>query len=213
MSAINRRNWLLLCLVALGAAGMFLAPSGWLGLDLGPAASVLLYTALWLGVMHVSRYSNGAFPEGAPLAERQAWVGVAFVTLIALHYLNFLSALPGLGAEADRISNSASRPFGINLGMLMFGWIVVAGAVRKQNQEVVELDERDLRIQHASGRFANGLMSLLIIGLIVSLAWFPETAQRWMRPLIVGNALIGLLIVRTLSENLYAVARYWRERQ
>jgi hypothetical protein len=56
-------------------------------------------------------------------------------------------------------------------------------------------------------------MSMLIIGLIVLLAWSPETAQRWMRPLIIGNALIGLLIVKTLSENVYAIARYWRERK
>ena len=44
-------------------------------------------------------------------------MATGFVGLIALHYLNFLFALPSLGAEGDQISNSASRPLGINLGV------------------------------------------------------------------------------------------------
>jgi hypothetical protein len=32
-----------------------------------------------------------------------------------------------------------------------------------------------------------------------------------MRPLIVANLLIGLLIAKTRTENVYTVVRYWRE--
>jgi hypothetical protein len=210
MTALHRRKWWLLSLAALGAAGMFLGPDGWLGIDVGPVGSAVLYAALWLFVIHLSRHSDAVFPADAPLAERQAWVATGFVGLIALHYLNFLFALTSLGAEVDQISNSASRPFGVNLGMLIFGWIVVAGVVRSQNPDPVELDERDLRIQHAAGRAASGLMVMLMLGLVALLAIAPQVFEAWTRPLIVANLLIGLLIAKTLTENVFAVVRYWR---
>jgi len=212
MTALHRRKWWLLSLAALGATGMFLGPDGWLGIDVGPVGSAVLYAAVWLFVIHLSRRSDAVFPANAPLAERQAWVATGFVGLIALHYLNFLFALASLGAEVDQISNSASRPFGINLGVLMVGWIVVAGVVRSQNPDPVELDERDLRIQHAAGRVANGLTAALILGMVAALAIAPQIFEDWMRPLIVANLLIGLLIANTLTENAYTVVRCWRER-
>jgi hypothetical protein len=51
-----------------------------------------------------------------------------------------------------------------------------------------------------------------MIGLVVMLATMPEHARGWMRPLIVGNALIGLLIARQLAESIYTVLRFRRER-
>ena len=62
-----------------------------------------------------------------------------------------MRALPGLGEAADHISEPHVTPLrhqprnaDIRLDSC------VGGAVRKQNREqVVELDERDLRIQHA----------------------------------------------------------------
>jgi hypothetical protein len=211
MTALHRRTWWFLSLAALGAAGMFLGPDGWLGIDVGHVGSAVLYAALWLFVVQLSRHSEAVFPVDAPLAERQSWVATGFVGVIALHYLNFLFELASLGAEVDQISNSASRPFGINLGMLVFGWIVVAGVVRSQNPDPVELDERDLRIQHAAGRVANGLMAMLMLGVVVALAIAPQIFEAWMRPLIVANLLVGLLIAKTLTENVYTVVRYWRE--
>jgi hypothetical protein len=211
MNALHRRSWLLLSVAALGAAGMFLGPDGWFGIDIGPVGSAVLYAALWLFAIHLSKHADAAFPIDAPLAERQAWVAVVFVTLIALHWLNFVVALRALGAEADRISNPASRQFSINLGMLIFGWIVVGGIVRAGNREAVQLDERDLRIQHAAGRAGSGLSAMLIIGLISALATQPGLLTPWLRPLIVANALVGLLIAKTLTENVYVVARYRRD--
>jgi hypothetical protein len=76
----------------------------------------------------------------------------------------------------------------------------------------VELDERDLRIQHAAERVASGLMAMQMLGLVAALAVAPQLFSTWMRPLIVGNVLIGLLIAKTLTQNVYTVARYWRER-
>src|SRR5262245_12790400 len=116
MTSIQRRSWMLLSLAALGAAGMFLGPDGWLGIDIGPVGAAVLYAALWLFAIHLWRHADAAFPGDAPLAERQAWVAVAFVSLIAIHWLNFLLMLPDLGAVADQISNPASRRFAINVG-------------------------------------------------------------------------------------------------
>ena len=189
---------------------MFLGPDGWLGIDIGPVGASVLYAALWLFVIHLSKHSESAFPPDSSLAERQAWVSVAFVTLITLHWLNFMAMLPGLGAQADEISNPASRRFAINFGMTIFAWIVVAGVVRSGNREAVELDERDLRIQHAAGRVGSGLLAVLIIGLISALATQPEIFSPWLRPLIVANALIGLLIAKTLAECVYTVVRFRR---
>jgi len=153
---------------------MFLGPDGWFGIDIGPVGAAVLYAALWLSVIHLSKHSDAAFPADAPLAERQAWVAVVFVTLV-------------------------------------FGRIVVGGVLRSGNREAVELDERDLRIQHAANRAGSGLMAVLIIALIASLAIEPELLAPWLRPLIVANALVGLLIAATLMENVYIVVRYRRE--
>ena len=190
---------------------MFLGPDGWLGIDIGPVGSVVLYAALWLLLVHVLKDPEGAFPIDAPLAERQAWVAVVFVTLIALNFLNFLGALRDLGVEADRMLNSASRPFGVNLVMLLIGWIIAIRVVRGGNREIVELDERDLRIQHSADRAGSGLMAVLIVILVPALMTQPDLLLPWLRPLIVANALIGLLMAKTLTENLYTVWRYRRE--
>jgi len=212
MTTIQRRTGMLLALAALGAAGMFLGPDGWFGIDIGPTGAALLYLVLVILVAHLARHGEAAFPEDASLGERQAWAGLVFVALIALHFVNFLVALPALGELADRISNPASRRFGITLGMLIFGWMAVASALRRQNREAVELDERDTRIHLVAGGFASGLMASLMIGLVVLLACFPEQASAWMRPLIVGNTLIGLLIVRSLAEHGITVLHYRRAR-
>jgi len=190
---------------------MFLGPDGWFGIDVGPVGSAVLYTALWLFALHLSKHSEAAFPADAPLAERQRWVSMVFVLLIAIHWLNFVMALRELGAEADQIFNSASRAFGIHLGMLVVGWLVVSGIVRAANREAVQLDERDLRIQHAADRASSGLVAVLIIALISALVMQPGLLTPWLRPLIVANALAGLLIAKSFTENLYTVARYRRE--
>jgi len=191
---------------------MFLGPDGWLGIDIGPLGSAILYGALALFVIHLSRHADEAFPADASLAERQAWVATAFVTLIYLRWLTFMTLLPDLGAAADEISNPASRRFVIHLGMLIVAWIVVAKVVRSGNREAVELDERDLRVQNDASRAGSALLAVMIIGLISALATRPEWMSPWLRPLIVANALVGLLIGKTLTENVYAVLRYRRGR-
>jgi hypothetical protein len=212
MSRIHRRIQGLLAVAALGAAGMFLGAEGWRGIDFGPVGATLLYAALWVFVIHLAKYAGEVFPEEWSLAERQAWVALVFVALISLHMLNLLAALPDLGAEADRLRNSATRPLWTNLGLLIVGWIVVASMLRRQAGGGVELDERDLRIAHRASRFADGSLLLLIIGLVVALVALPEYSRTWLRPMVAANVLISLLIARALVENACTVLRYRRER-
>ena len=111
------------------------------------------------------------------------------------------------------MSNSLSRPFARHVGRLIFGWIVCAGLVRGAQADAVELDERDLRIRHGAQRLAAFVMSCIMIGAIVLLAMRGAEMQSWLRPLVVANPLLGLLIVRQLVEQLYAVARYRQARR
>jgi hypothetical protein len=63
MTSLHRRTWLLHSLAALGAAGMFLGPDGWLGIDAGAAGSAVLYAALWLFLIHQSKQSDSLIPD------------------------------------------------------------------------------------------------------------------------------------------------------
>ena len=212
MTKALRRTQVLLAVAALGAAGMFLGPDGWHGIDIGPVASAVLYAALWLFLVHLAKFSGEVFPEQWSQAEKQAWVATVFLALVSFHVANLLIALPDLGAEADQLRNSATRPLWLNLGMLIFGWIVIGSAVRRQEAGTVQLDERDLRVAHRASRFANAMLALLIVWLVVALVTLPEQSRTWLRPYIAANVLIALLIARTLLENIYTVWRYRRER-
>ncbi len=212
MTRIQRRVQVLLALAALGAAGMFLGGEGGLGIDPGRVGATVLYAALWVFVFHLARYAGQVFPEEWSPAEKQAWVALVFVALVSFNMINLLAALPDLGAAADELRNSATRPLWSNLGVLMVGWIVIAGILRKQDAGAVERDERDLRIAHTAARIADGVMMLFIICLVVALVAMPEQSRTWLRPLIAANVLIALLIARTLVENIYTVLRYRRER-
>ena len=208
MTRVQRLSQALLAVAALGAAGMFLGPDGWLGIDIGPVGAAVLYGAIWLFVVHLAKFAGEVFPENWSPAERQSWVALVFVVLIALHVVNMLLALPGLGAAADQASNPATRALWSNLGLLIFAWIVIGTQLRKHERGGVQVDERDLRIQHRATRVANVAMSLLIVWVIVALFFLQEQSRAWLRPMIVANALIALLIMRTLVENIYAVWRY-----
>lgn len=212
MTKIQKRTQWLLAMAALGAAGMFLGPDGWFGIDIGPVGAAVLYAVLWLFVIHLAKHAGEVFPEHWSPAEKHSWVALVFLALITLHVGNLLLALPGLGEVAEHARNPASRALWANLGLLIFGWIVIGTMLRKQDAGGVQLDERDLRIQHRAARVADGWMSLLIVWMVVALFAMPEQSRNWLRPMIVANALIALLIARALIESIYTVWRYRRER-
>ena len=213
MTRIHQSRHALLVMAALGTAGMVLGGGDWLGIDFGSAGGALLYAALWVFVIQLARHAHDVFPETWSLAEKQAWVALVFLVLFSFHMLKLLDALPDLGPEADRMSNSATRPLSANVGMLTVAWIVVSSMLRKQDAGNVGRDERDLRIAHSASRFADGTTSALILSLVVTLIALPEHSRTWLRPLIAANVLIALLIARALVENVYTVLRYHRDRE
>lgn len=212
MPSVSRRFQATLVIAALAGLGMLLAPGRWFGLDAGAIGGGLLYGVLWLSVILLARNPESAFPDEASYAERRAWVELIFVTLIAIHFANFIIESPHLGADADSIVNAASRRFGIHLGTLMVGWVVVLQILRSNNAQCLELDERDLRVHHAASNTANGLMITLIIGIIATLVLLPDVSRDWTRPMMIANVLIGLLLARSLAESLLLVLRYRRAR-
>lgn len=212
MTLIQRRAQALLAMAALGAAGMFLGPDGWFGIDIGAIGAAVLYGAMWLFVILQARFGGEVFPEHWSPAEKKSWVALVFTALVTLHVANMLLSLPGLGAAADQLRNPATRVLWVNIGILVVGWIVIGTQLRKHEGGGVQLDERDLRIQHGASRVADGAMTLLIVCMILALFALPEQSRTWLRPLIVANALIALLITRALVENIHAVWRYRRER-
>jgi hypothetical protein len=92
------------------------------------------------------------------------------------------------------------------------GRSVVASILHRQDAGGVGYDERDLRIAHASSRFADGSLVLLSLGLVVMLVALPEYSRSGWRPLIAAIVPIALLIARTLVENICTVLRQLSDR-
>ena len=211
MLNVKHRTRILLVLALLGAAGMFFGPDDWFGMDIGPVGATVLYLVFLLFAIHLARNPELAFGAEVSPAERRGWVGLVFVTLIAVLFAKFLLVLPSLGAAADRLANGASIRFGIQLVILLIAWGVFGGLVSGRGGGV-DLDERDIRIQHFARRHANDAVCMIILACIIVLASYPDALRPWLRPLIVANALIGLLIANTLAEHILLVARYRRAR-
>jgi hypothetical protein len=125
--------------------------------------------------------------------------------------VNLVLALPGLGEEADRLRNAATRPASGHFGMSIFGWMVMGSILRKQDSGGVQFDQRDLRIAHRASRVADGALALLVVWLVVALMALPDQSRTWLRPLIAANVLVGVLVVRALVESICTLWGYRRE--
>jgi hypothetical protein len=179
-----RRTQALLGMAALGVAGMVLGLDMGHRIDTGSIGGALLYGALWLFVVHLAKFSTEVFADRWSPAEKQAAVGIAFLALISFHVAK----------------------------LLFFAWKLIASTIRRQDSGAVHREERDLRITHGAARFADGSLALLIIGLVLVLVVLPDQSRTWLRPFIVANVLIALLIARSLVENICTVWRYRCER-
>jgi len=191
---------------------MSLWPAGWLGVDPGAIGAALLYGALLMFVALLTRNPESVFPEESSFTERQSWVSLIFSVLIAFRFLDLLLMLPAMGAEGEPLYDPASRQFGISLGVLIAGWAVTRGLLRSKAVGSIEPDERDMRIQLDAGRVASGLMRVMLVASIAMLVLLPEHSRAWMRPLVLANGIIALLLVRALAEHTGMVLRYWRAR-
>lgn len=213
MASLSRLAWALLTLALLGATASLFAPAElWWGLDLASSGTVLFGLALWAGAWLLAKHPDRVFSSEWPIAERRAWAGLLIVLLIFLNFSRFMWVL-AQNEPPQSIGDMPTRHFIFNIFTLLISWAVVSKTIGIDPGNAVDFDERDRRIQHAAERTSDLVFSLAVIGCIVLLLALP--AQRllfWLAPLVAAQILIGMFIVRSLSEYVHLVVSYVRER-
>jgi hypothetical protein len=215
MLSISRLVWMLLAVGLVGAvAGLFGPHERVWGVDLGATGTAVFGFTLWIGALLFARHPDAIFPPEWSIAERRAWVGLMFLTLVSVNFVKFMVTLAQLDSPPVSIAEIPSRHFLWNLFVLLIAWAVVASTVRGPRTELVELDERDLRMQHSADRAGDWALTLVVIACVLLLAFTPaDRLAWWLTPLITANALISLLIGRSWVEHAVLVARYALERR
>lgn len=215
MLSLPRLAWLLLILGLVGAvAGLFGPHERVWGVDLGATGTALFGFTLWTGALLFARYPDAIFPPEWSIAERRAWAGLLFMTLLTLNFLKFMVTLSHLDSPPVSIGDLPADHFMWNLFVLLIAWAVVAKTIRGPEPDVVELDERDRRMQRFADRAGDWALTLVVIGVVLALALLPaERLSWWLSPLIAANVLIGLLMGRSFVEYGFLVARYALDRR
>jgi hypothetical protein len=215
MLSVSRLAWVVLGLALVGATASLFGPQErWWGVDIGSTGAAVFGLTLWIGAWLFARYPDSIFPADWSIAERRAWAGLVFVLLVFLNFLRFMAAIAQLYVTPVSLEELPSRHFMWNLFVLLIAWAVVAKTLRGTETELVELDERDQRFQYEADRAGDWTLTLVVIVSVVLLVTLSdERLSWWLAPLIAANSLIGLLIVRSLVEYVFLVARYARARR
>lgn len=215
MLSISRLAWTLLILGLVGAvAGLFGPHERVWGVDLGATGTAVFGFTLWIGAWLFARYPEAIFPPEWSIAERRAWAGLLFLALVLVNFVRFMVAISHLASPPASIAELPAQHFIWNLFVLLIAWAVVANALRGPQKELVELDERDLRMQRIANRAGDWALTIVVIAVVLQLAFLPaERLAWWLSPLVAANALIGLLIGRSFVEHACLVARYALERR
>ena len=215
MRSISRWAWMLLILALVSAAaGLFGLDERVWGLDLGATGTVVFGFTLWSGAWLFARHPDAIFRPEWSIAERRAWAGLLFLTLILMNFVKFMIAISYLESPPVSLGQLPSRHFMWNLFVLLIAWAVVANALRGQHSDPVEVDERDLRMRRFADRGGDWTLTLVVIAVVGLLVFVPaERLAWWLMPLIAANVLIGLLFARSFVEHALLVARYALERR
>jgi hypothetical protein len=181
---------------------------------LGATGTAVFGFTLWTGAWLFARHPDAIFPAEWSIAERRAWAGLLFVALVSVSFVRFMLAIANLDSPPVEIAELPSRHFMWNLFVLLIAWAVVAKTIRGSGSDIVELDERDLRMERAADRGGDLAFKLVVVGIALLLAYLPAARlEWWLSPLIAAHALIGLLIGRSLVEFACLVACYALERR
>jgi hypothetical protein len=209
MQSARRQTLVLWFLGTVFAIGALFAPAGpWTGLDLG-ATSAALFLLVLAGVIRIfSVRANDVFPDELSAGERDAWVSLAFLSLILLTFLRHFWTL-SLQEDPRGIRDLLPDSFPRQLVVLVAAWWWISHLVVRAAGGV-EKDERDLRVQDRAYRVSDWAFTSIVILSIVVLVIVPaQQVEWWLAPMILGNLLIGLLIARSLLEHV-AVAWMYR---
>jgi len=197
-----------------GAGGWLLFAHGqsW-NIDHGLAGVLLLLAAGWVGLW------LGASREQRASGEWTAWVGLG-VSVVGLAY--FALRWRGLMASG---SGMDARWMMANLMLLLLGWTVLlqgwAGRWRARAQDDPAVRPWLPSHEHPHGpqierqATESGRMALTfgLIGLALLLGFLPEVRLHWMRPFLLANLLLFVLMWGWLVEYTLTVWLYWRERR
>src|SRR4249920_1464705 len=210
MVSTVRLAWLLLLLALAGAAAsLFGMDERWWGMDIGATGAAVFGFALWVGAWLFSCHPEEIFPPEWSIAERRAWAGMLFIALVFINFVRFMFTNAYLDSPPTSIGEIPSTHFMWNLFVLLIAWAVVANAIRGPKTDQVDLDERDLRMHRSADRAGDWAFTLVVIGIVLLLAFLPAARLAWwLSPLIAANALVGLLIGRSLVEHVCLVACY-----
>lgn len=213
--AISRLAWAVLALTLIGALGSWFGPQErWWGLNVGSLGSTVFGFTLWIGAGLFAAYPERIFSPAWSIAERRAWAGLFFVVLIFAAYLRFMWRLGDLPEIPDSLRELPADNFLWNVSVLLITWAVVSSTLRGRETDVIEADERDLRLRRAADRVGDWILTILIawcVGLLIGqpterLAW-------WLAPMVAANVLVGILVTKTLLEHAYLVGRYAWDRR
>lgn len=215
-AAFSRLDLSIVVLTILALLTALLAPGGrWPGgMDLGAIGASTYAFCVALLVIRVTLYQDRIFPAEWSIAERRGWSALFFGALILFSFAQFLWSEARSSMPPMTLHEFMFRHFGWNLGVLGFSALVVHRTLGARGSEMLELDERDLRIRHAADRAGNGLLTGTLLACVALLVALPyDTLAWWLAPLIAAHVLIGVLICKSIAENAWIVAAYARERR
>ena len=215
MAAVSRLAWGILVLGLTGAlANVFLPQADVWGINIGSLGATVFGFTLWTGAWLFARYPDRIFSADWSVAERRAWTALVFIGLIFLSYLRFMWHLRAMSGVPEGIRELPADHFIWNLTVLFIAWAVVSANIRGRGEDVVESDERDLRLRHAADRIGDWAFTIVIVWCVGLLIGQPaENLTWWLAPLIAANVLIGILIGKSFVEHVYLVARYAWDRR
>jgi len=199
--------------VVAGFAALFGPAARWGGVDIGATGSALFVLALLAAIALLARRANEVFPDDSSVAERRSWIGILFVGFVLLSFLRFMWALSHQPEPPRTLDDVYAKHFLQHLFVLIVAWQVMSYLIGR-HAGVVQLDERDLRLQHSAARAGDLALTVIIIGCVCMLALTPASMLTWwLAPIVLANLLIGLLIARSLVEHLVLAFAYFAARR
>jgi hypothetical protein len=191
-----------------GLAALFGPAERWGGVDLGATGATLFCLTLVAAIVLLANRANEIFPEDSALAERRAWIGTVFVVFVLLSFLRFMWALSHQPVPPQTLDTSYARHFLQHVFSLIVAWKVLSYLIGR-GAGAVQLDERDLRLEHSAIRAGDVALTAIIIALVCALAFVPAPLLAWwLAPVVLANLLIGMLIARALVEHLVLMFAY-----
>jgi hypothetical protein len=191
-----------------GLLALFGPAERWGGVDLGATGAALFFLTLLAAIALFALRADQVFPEDFSVAERRAWIGILFVVLVLLSFLRFMWALSHEPAPAQTLDDLYAKHFLQHLFSLIVAWKVLSHLIGRPSG-AVQLDERDLRLEHSAVRAGDVALTAIIIAGVCALAFVPAPSLAWwLAPIVLANLLIGLLIARALVEHVVLTCAY-----